>query len=325
MKRWPKAFLAVGVILASFAAGSTFLVAWHGRADWVLAMAIIALAIAQILFWAQPRGVNFAPFIQALRRELQALMGRVQEIEANFNPTPPEPEAKQVREHVMDLFLEPVIAFGESLRQFYRASLAMRGPKGAFVDVDVMEQGAEAVGMRPMLEFITLRRSLDIAEVLQERGRAVNVFCPVSAASFASSDFILRAQEAMQMQPEADNAIIFEIAESGMADLTDEGMNGLAQLSELGANFCLAEARGRGAGPAILMGLGIRYISLHTQLLLSGEAALYVADCRRAGLAIIAAQVESEQAAAHLQGQVDYAYGSFYAAPRMVRADLKAA
>ena len=325
MKRLSRGMAAFGVILASFAAGTGFLAAIFGRLDWLAAVAIISISMTQIMVWSKPSSENLIPFLQSMRKDMQALRGRLVALEDKFSPEPPSPDAENKRETAMDLFLEPVIAMAPDQMNHYRASLAMRMADGGRVDMSLMKQGAEAAGMGPMLEFLTLKRALEVARLMRERGREACVFCRVSAASFASADFISRASAQMQQQPEDAGLIIFEIAEAGLADLTDEGMNGLAQLTELGSRFCLAEARGRGAGPAILLGLGIQYVSLDTALLLSGEAATYIDDCRRAGLMIIGAQVQTAEAAEAIHSVVDYAYGPHFAEPRMVRADLKAA
>lgn len=328
----PVPFLPIALFACTFAGGLGLVAALRGRADLMLALAVLALAgsvLAMLLHQARDaQTLNF-------RREAHGLRARVAVLEELASLAGVEPQAgpaaagpslvAEARDDSIDLYLEPIISIGTGQTGHYRASLTMRMPGGMRFDMASVQRGAERAGVGPLVEFLTLKRSIEVAAHMHSRGRMGSVFCPVSAASFASPEFIDRAVAELEREAALASSIILEIAEAAMAELSDEGMNGLAQLAEHGVNFCLAGARGKGAGPAILLGLGIRHLMMESELILSGRANDYIASCRRAGLVIIAAGVESATQALGLRGQADFAFGPKFASPRMVRPKLKAA
>ena len=322
----------IALFACTFAAGLALVTALRTRNDLLLSLAVLSLAgslLAMLLEGARDK------LASTLRRELHGVRARLAVLEELASHADPAPEAvpapagagleAEGREDAIDLYLEPVIEITSGQTLHYRASLNMRLPGGMRFDMASVQRGAERAGVGPLVEFITLKRSLEVASHMHARGRRGSVFCHVSAASFASPDFIARAVRELEREQGLASCIILEITESTMAVLSDEGMNGLAQLADHGVNFCLAGARGRGAGPAILAGLGIRHLMIDADIIISGEATDYLAACRRAGLIIIAAGVQTPEQADGVRGEADFAFGPKFATPRMVRPKLKAA
>lgn len=314
----------------------TLAAALMGRGDLLLVTAIFAASLAQlaILAFARTDGRDVA--IRKLLADFAVLDRRVARLSEMQPPakvpaalapqaalTPPSSEPSQaLPQEQLDFYLEPVVDLSSGRTAHYRASVMLRMADGMSFGMESVQAGADRAGVRPLLETLTLARALPALRRLKERGRNAMIFTPASAESFASEEFLARVEEILEAGDGIAQAVVLDMSEAALAELSAEGMQGVTRLSDKGVNFCLSGASSHGPDPATLVGIGFRFVMVEAQFLARREYDEFAQACGYAGIEIIAANVDTRDALARLRGHISLGFGGLFAPPRLVR-DLR--
>jgi EAL domain-containing protein (putative c-di-GMP-specific phosphodiesterase class I) len=319
--------LAIGIALVATLMGSS---------DRLVIAAIFAAGLAQLAILALARRDNRDVVIRKLLADLAALDRRVAILTEVRVPVKmkPEPEEKvllpqlgpaqaidqpQIAQEQLDFYLEPVVDLSSGRTAHYRASVMLRMADGVSFGMDSVQAGADRAGVRPLLETLTLARALPALRRLKERGRGAMIFTPASAGSFASEDFLARVEDILEAGEGIADAVVLDMSEVALAELSAEGMQGVTRLADKGIHFCLSGASSYGPDPATLASIGFRFVMVEAHLLARSDYDEFAQACGYAGIEIIAAHVDTRDVLAQLRGHTSLGFGELFAPPRLVR------
>lgn len=323
-------------VLCVAAIGAVLLAAAMGRSDILLIAAIFMLGLAQLAGLMLGRADNRDAALRTMAADLNALERRVgilTEIRVPVKAPAPQgevpvasgaglpdaPAPSETPTDQLDFYLEPMVDLSSGRTAHYRASIMLRMADGMRIGMESVQRGAERAGVRPLLETLTLARALPALRRLQERGRSAMIFAPASAASFASEDFLARVEEILDAGSQIAASIVLDVNEAALAELSEEGMQGVTRLAERGVNFCLSGASGYGPVPGTLATLGFRFVMVEADLLKGDGFNDFAQGCLDAGLEVVAAHVDTREQLSQLQGYTSLGFGTLFAPPRLVR------
>lgn len=315
---------AIGLALAA---------ALTGRSDMLLVAAIFAAGMAQFAILALARPDNRDALIRKLFADFVALDRRVAMLsETRLPQAQDEPElaaseaeteqSMELPQEQLDFYLEPVVDLSSGRTAHYRASVMLRMADGMSFGMESVQAGADRAGVRPLLETLTLARALPALRRLKERGRGAMIFTPASSDSFASEDYLERVEEILEAGDGIADAVVLEMSEAALAELSPEGMQGVTRLSDRGVHFCLSGARSQGPDAATLASIGFRFVMVDAYLLARSDYEEFSQACVYAGIEIIAAHLDARDVLGQLRGQTSLGFGALFAPPRLVR-DLR--
>ncbi len=215
----------------------------------------------------------------------------------------------QPETHSDMLYLEPVVRLADNTTVYYRAHIEFA-------------PGVRSAGLE------LFERAAPVIRRLQGRGRAVGLFCPVESAHLADDGFIDRLVQFVEANQDIAGSLVLDISQPDLARLQQDGQRGLAYLAQLGATFSLSQCRLNVPDLSALKALGFTFLDADVRLLIDAKrnapcpAADVLAEARRLGLSLIAADVVRDSELSWIQDGIDLARGHRFAAPRPVRQDI---
>lgn len=227
-----------------------------------------------------------------------------------------------------DLFLEPIVRLSENRTAYYRATLSVRQGDGERLPLSRIAREAERDGYLSELDLSVFERAAPVIRRLQAKGRDIAVFCPVNASSFADDGFMQSLLALLDANADVANAMVIEITQTTLSQLSDRGQEGLAHLAQLGATFALSNVRGDVPDLVTLRELGFAFIAADVRLLvaLKNESQLsqdtLFDQAARSQLELVAADVVKQSELAWIEDVVPLAYGAHFSPPRLVRHDI---
>jgi len=246
-------------------------------------------------------------------------------------------KAVAARGHLLDdgqfeLLLEPVVELEATSTLYYRSSLALTRQDGSRVGPYLLSLSAERGGYATDIDQALFRRVCPVIRHMKARGRRAGVFCPLSPQSFAERHVLDELIRFLRANQDAAGSIVIEISQPDLAQLSADGMEGLAHLAELGATLSLSEARLEGPDLATLVLLGFRFFDLDIAAIASshgwdvfdeeGEVRMMARRAEQAGLTVIAANVARAEELELVRPFARLARGSLFSPPRVVRRDI---
>jgi cyclic-di-GMP phosphodiesterase TipF (flagellum assembly factor) len=259
-------------------------------------------------------GHQLAAQIAALERTVQALAARL-EVAGSLvprklvaKPSPPS-AGDDRRSGEVALFLTPIVRLETTRTSYYRASFRSSGPGG---------------------ESRFVARVVAVLRHLEQRGRAVGVFCPLAGHAFADEHFLRRLVKFLRHNDDVAGKLVIEIAQDDLAGLDRAGMKGLAWLAELGATFCLARASPEGPDLAALRDLGFQFIDIDLASLPPADPErqhllhVLATEAERHDLTLMAGPVREAAELEWLKVSATLGHGPYFARPRRVRPDVTA-
>ena len=238
------------------------------------------------------------------------------------------------QDNQLTLFLEPVICVEEMGTAFYRAELAFRNDLGDQIRLTEIADQIDKDGHSGVMDMKLFVRLGPVIERLATRGKLLGVICPVSRQSFGNHDFLEELTRYLQEYPELARVLVIEISQADLAQLSEDGMAGLAFLAQIGATFCLGGAGLESPDLSTLASLGFRLLDLdyHENMeryKLSGFGSNGLAvqlrkDATKASMNIIGSGLQRKPQKDILNNLIDFGRGPLFSPPRPVRSDLDA-
>jgi cyclic-di-GMP phosphodiesterase TipF (flagellum assembly factor) len=227
----------------------------------------------------------------------------------------------------LDLYLQPVVTLPQRKVRYYEAMSRLKAGNGDVVAAADFLNFAEAGGLMPKLDHLTVLRCVQVVRRLLLKNRDIGLFCNLASTTLADSGFpqLLEFAEANRaIAP----ALVFEFTQSAVRAMGPLEHESLAALAARGFRFSMDNVADLRVEPRELNERGFRFIKVPAALLLNRVGAastdIHPADLSdllgRFGIDLIAERIEAEGTVVDLLDyDVRFGQGMLFAPPRPVR------
>jgi cyclic-di-GMP phosphodiesterase TipF (flagellum assembly factor) len=229
----------------------------------------------------------------------------------------------------IELYLQPIVTLPQRRVRYYEALSRLKTEHGDVVAAGDFLKFAEAGGLLPKLDNISLLRCVQVVRRLQLKSREVGLFCNLSLATLTDAGFA-QMLEFVEANRAIASSLVFEFTQAAVHAMGPIEHESLAALAERGFRFSMDNLTDLRLEPRDLTARGFRFIKAPAALLLDriGAAAtdIHPADLSdllgRFGIYLIADHIEGEGAVVDLLDyDVRFAQGFLFSPPRPVRAE----
>jgi cyclic-di-GMP phosphodiesterase TipF (flagellum assembly factor) len=178
------------------------------------------------------------------------------------------------------------------------------------------------------VDNLLLFRCVQIVRRLIVKSRDIGIFCNISGATLADTEFFPQFLNYMQVNRDLAGHIIFEFDQESVLKAGADGERNLTALATMGFTLSMDHVQTLKIDFMRLRAMGFRHIKLRAATLMAGMngagASIAAEDFKklltRHGLNLIAERVEDEKTVIQLLDYaVDYAQGYLFGEPRAVR------
>ena len=227
----------------------------------------------------------------------------------------------------IELYLQPVVTLPQRKVRYYEALSRLKAGNGDVVAAADFLKFAEAGGLMPKLDHLTVLRCVQVVRRLLLKNRDIGLFCNMAGMTLADAGFpqLLEFAEANRaIAP----ALVFEFSQSAVRAMGPLEHESLAALAARGFRFSMDNVADLRLAPRELNERGFRFIKVPAALLLNRVGAastdIHPADLSdllgRFGIDLIAERIEVESTVVDLLDyDVRFGQGMLFAPPRPVR------
>jgi cyclic-di-GMP phosphodiesterase TipF (flagellum assembly factor) len=229
----------------------------------------------------------------------------------------------------IDLYLQPIVTLPQRKVRYYEALSRLKADNGDLVAACDFIKFAEAGGLMPKLDNLSVLRCVQVVRRLLLKNRDIGLFCNLSSATLTDSGFP-RFLEFVEANRAIAPALVFEFTEDAVRAMGPIEHESLAALAERGFRFSMDNLTDLRVEPRELNERGFRFIKAPAALLLNRVGAastdIHPADLSdllgRFGIDLIAERIEAEGAVVDLLDyDVRFGQGFLFSPPRPVRAE----
>ena len=230
----------------------------------------------------------------------------------------------------MDLYLQPVVTLPQRKVRFYEALTRLRTAGGEQVMAEDFMPHAEDAGLMPKIDNLLLFRCVQILRRLLMKNREVGLFCNVSAATLADSEYFAQFSDFVDANRALAPSLVFEFKQQAYRSMGPMEYESMASLASRGFRFSMDHVTDLRMEPRELSERGFRFLKVPGTMLLKGHHVAH-GDIHPADLSdllarhhvdLIAERVESESSVVDLLDfDVRFGQGFLFSQPRPVRAD----
>jgi cyclic-di-GMP phosphodiesterase TipF (flagellum assembly factor) len=252
---------------------------------------------------------------------------------AAFNGLGPDGIVAAIRSAIegskIDLFLQPIVTLPQRKVRYYEALSRLKADNGDLVAAADFLKFAEAGGLMPKLDNLSVLRCVQVVRRLLLKNRDIGLFCNLSSATLTDSGFP-RFLEFVEANRAIAPALVFEFTQGAVRAMGPIEHESLAALAERGFRFSMDNLTDLRVEPRELNERGFRFIKAPAALLLNRVGAastdIHPADLSdlvgRFGIDLIAERIEAEGAVVDLLDyDVRFGQGFLFSPPRPVRAE----
>ena len=252
---------------------------------------------------------------------------------AAFNGLGPDGIVAAIRSAIegskIDLFLQPIVTLPQRKVRYYEALSRLKADNGDLVAAADFLKFAEAGGLMPKLDNLSVLRCVQVVRRLLLKNRDIGLFCNLSSATLTDSGFP-RFLEFAEANRAIAPALVFEFTQEAVRAMGPIEHESLAALAERGFRFSMDNLTDLRVEPRELNERGFRFIKAPAALLLNRVGAastdIHPADLSdlvgRFGIDLIAERIEAEGAVVDLLDyDVRFGQGFLFSPPRPVRAE----
>jgi len=227
----------------------------------------------------------------------------------------------------IELYLQPIVTLPQRKVRYYEALSRLKADGGDLVAAADFLKFAEAGGLMPQLDNLSVLRCVQVVRRLLLKNRDIGLFCNLSAATLTDSGFP-RFLEFAEANRAIAPALVFEFTQEAVRAMGPIEHESLAALAERGFRFSMDNLTDLRVEPRELNERGFRFIKAPAALLLNriGAAStdIHPADLSdllgRFGIDLIAERIEAEGAVVDLLDyDVRFGQGFLFSPPRPVR------
>jgi cyclic-di-GMP phosphodiesterase TipF (flagellum assembly factor) len=207
----------------------------------------------------------------------------------------------------IELYLQPIVTLPQRKVRYYEALSRLKADNGDLVAAADFLKFAEAGGLMPKLDNLSVLRCVQVVRRLLLKNRDIGLFCNLSSATLTDSGF-QRFLEFAEANRAIAPALVFEFTQGAVRGMGPIEHESLAALAERGFRFIKAPAA------LLLNRVGAASTDIHPADLsdLLG----------RFGIDLIAERIEAEGAVVDLLDyDVRFGQGFLFSPPRPVRAE----
>jgi cyclic-di-GMP phosphodiesterase TipF (flagellum assembly factor) len=236
---------------------------------------------------------------------------------------------KAIDSNTVDLYLQPIVTLPQRKVRYYEALSRLKTDNGELVAAGDFIKFAEASGLMPKLDKLSVLRCVQVVRRLLLKNRDIGLFCNLSTATLTDSGFP-QLLEFIEANRAIAPALVFEFAQSAVRAMGPMEHEALAAIAERGFRFSMDNLSDLRVEPRELTQRGFRFIKAPAALLLNRVGAastdIHPADMSdllgRFGIDLIAEKIEAEGAVVDLLDyDVRFGQGFLFSPPRPVRAE----
>jgi cyclic-di-GMP phosphodiesterase TipF (flagellum assembly factor) len=252
---------------------------------------------------------------------------------AAFNGLGPDGIVAAIRSAIegskIELYLQPIVTLPQRKVRYYEALSRLKADNGDLVAAADFLKFAEAGGLMPKLDNLSVLRCVQVVRRLLLKNRDIGLFCNLSSATLTDSGFP-RFLEFAEANRAIAPALVFEFTQETVRAMGPIEHESLAALAERGFRFSMDNLTDLRVEPRELNERGFRFIKAPAALLLNRVGAastdIHPADLSdlvgRFGIDLIAERIEAEGAVVDLLDyDVRFGQGFLFSPPRPVRAE----
>jgi len=229
----------------------------------------------------------------------------------------------------IDLYLQPVVTLPQRKVRYYEAMTRLRMEDGTLILPSDFLAHAEKAGLIASIDNMQLFRCVQVLRRLLLKNREIGLFCNVSLATLNDAEIFRQFFDFLEANRALGSSLTLEFTQSALRSMGPIEQESLAGLIALGYRFSMDQVTDLRIGPRDLSDLGVRFVKVPAQLLLSkigGSADIHAADLSdllgRHGITLITERIETEAVVVDLLDyDVRFGQGFLFSPPRPVRAD----
>jgi EAL domain-containing protein (putative c-di-GMP-specific phosphodiesterase class I) len=238
-----------------------------------------------------------------------------------------EPEPESPFGDQLSVSLEPIIDLTTGRTAHYRMHLGLADGKGEELASDTFLHHAERIGARPALDIFVAREADALLRKLRQRDPNLNIFMPIGASTLASRESIAQINEDRKTAADISQGLIFEFPHAMLAGLTEQALEGLAELARQGARFGLSNVSIAGLDLTAMNTLNVRFVSLDSTAIdaVHGPSlamASFTQTARASRVQMIVSGVADQRIIGKLPQITRLVSGPCFAPPRRVKKEL---
>ena len=223
----------------------------------------------------------------------------------------------------VDLVFQPIVSLPQRKRRYYEAFSRIRAADGSVIVPEQYIAIAEREGLITAIDNMLLFRCVQLLRKAQQKNRNVGFFCNISPYTLADRQFFSEFVEFMAENQELAINLVFEFAQSTIANRDDDIERQLERLSAMGFRFSLDQVASLKLDYAGLATRHFKFVKIDAGSLLSQteRAEIDLRDFKRAldsyGIDLIVEKIESEETLLELLDfNIDFGQGYLFGEPR---------
>lgn len=229
----------------------------------------------------------------------------------------------------MDLYLQPVLTLPQRKVRYYEAMTRLRMDDGTLILPADFMADAEKANLIARIDNVQLFRCVQVLRRLMLQNREIGLFCNVSVPTLNDPDVFRQFYDFLEANRALATSLTLEFTQDSLRSMGPLEQESLASIGSLGFRFSMDRVTDLRMGPRDLADLGVRFVKVPANLLLSKSASssdIHAADLSdllgRHGISLIAERIETEATVIDLLDyDVRFGQGFLFSAPRPVRAE----
>jgi len=228
----------------------------------------------------------------------------------------------------VDLVLQPIVSLPQRRLKFYEAFTRIRDDKGGIMTPEQYIAIAEREGLITAIDNMLLFRCVQLVRRAQQRKHNIGFFCNISAHSLTDRHFFNNFIEFMADNVGLARDLIFEFAQSTIANRDTEVEAHLRHLASMGFRFSMDQVQSVHLDFNDLVRNHIKYVKIDADVLLNEvhnpTAPIAIEDIKRMvdrhGIDLVVEKIEAEPTLLELLDfRIDFGQGYLFGEPRLSR------
>ena len=226
----------------------------------------------------------------------------------------------------VDLVFQPIVSLPQRKRRYYEAFSRIRSHDGSIIVPEQYIAIAEREGLITAIDNMLLFRCVQLLRKAQQKNRNVGFFCNISPYTLADRQFFAEFVEFMAENQELAANLVFEFAQSTVANRDESIERHLNRLALFGFRFSMDQVASVRLDFGALAAQHFKFVKVDAGSLLSSiDAGASETDVRefkrtldRHGIDLIVEKIESEQTLRELLDfNIDFGQGYLFGEPRL--------